>query len=102
MRMKEMFVWRVTVHDGGTWWVVAPDERIAREVLLEWEVDPAARMQFHRLGPNDVLTVGAPVQVPRGAVVRETLTATARVREWLRVYRMPSVLTYAGVKEALQ
>ena len=101
MRMKEMFVWRVTVHGGGTWWVVAPDERVAREVLLEWEVDPAARMQFRRLEPRDVLTVGAPVQVPRGAVVRAT-TATAHVREWLRVYRMPSVLTYAGVKEALQ
>lgn len=81
------------------WWVVAPDEALALEVVLEHEADPSDKFAFMRLADDHVLTVtegdGDLLPAPPAALRErdgEATRTTAPVRAWLSMFSLPGVL----------
>lgn len=85
----------------GSWFVVAPDKDIAREVLLEHEVPPENPLVFAEVDLDSpvgiVIDVAAGPLVAPATAVEEQLDAgrvryVAQGREWIERFSLPGVL----------
>jgi hypothetical protein len=85
----------------GSWFVVAPDRGIAREVLLEHEVPPEHSLVFAEIDLDSpvgiIITTADGALVAPSTAVEEKLEAgrvryVAQGREWIERFSVPGVL----------